>query len=113
MAEKPIIQDPPPAPPRPAEPAAMRRIASADLVEPLKAHRCWLERGHADGCRLHLESCDLTGIALQGALLSRAKLNRAVLKRARLGAAQLGRANLIGVDLEDAVLDRPISWGHG
>jgi uncharacterized protein YjbI with pentapeptide repeats len=68
----------------------MRRVASADLVEPLKAHRRWLERGHAGGRRLHLESCDLTDVALQGALLSRAKLNRAVLKRARLGAAQLG-----------------------
>jgi uncharacterized protein YjbI with pentapeptide repeats len=106
MTEKPILQDPPPAPPRRAEPAPMRRLASADLVEPLKAHRCWLERGRADGRRLHLESCDLTGVALQGALLSRAKLTRAVLKRAQLSAAQLGRANLIGVDLEDAVLDR-------
>jgi len=81
MTEKPIIQDPPPAPPRRAGPAAMRRVASADLVEPLKAHRRWLERGHAGGRRLHLESCDLTDVALQGALLSRAKLNRAVLTR--------------------------------
>ena len=85
----------------------MRRVASADLVEPLKAHRRWLERGHAGGRRLHLESCDLTDVAL-GTLLSRAKLNRAVLKRARLSATQLGRANLIGVDLEDAVLDRAV-----
>ena len=69
MTEKPIIQDPPPAPPRRAGPAAMRRVASADLVEPLKAHRRWLERGHAGGRRLHLESCDLTDVALQGALL--------------------------------------------
>ncbi len=29
----------------PGRPAAMRRVASADLVEPLKAHRRWLEGG--------------------------------------------------------------------
>ena len=106
MTDKPVIPRPPKVPPRRHEQPLLRQISPAELAEALKAHRRWLKNGPAGGSRLDLNSCDLTGVALQGALLSRAGLNRAVLSGALLSNAKLERAELTGAELEGALLDR-------
>jgi uncharacterized protein YjbI with pentapeptide repeats len=106
MTEKPVIPRPPKVPPGRHEQHLRRQISPAELAQALKAHRRWLKNGPAGGSRLDLNSCDLTGVALQGALLSRAGLNRAVLSGALLSNAKLERAELSGAELEGALLDR-------